>query len=265
MRAASFQSARVPKILADVIGGNMPSILRRTRRARSSITNAIAQTAVTTVVIAVASLLATPALAQGVPTTDDEKAFYSIGVSLATQLETVQPISERELDLLIQGVRDAIGGSTLAVEQQEGANFVRAMVEQRQAIAAKAEADAAAGFLAAEAAKKGAKTTESGLIYTELKAGKGEHPSPTDKVRVHYHGTLRDGSVFDSSVDRGKPSEFPLNRVIPCWTEGVAMMKEGGKARLVCPSGIAYGDRATGRIPAGAALTFEVELIEILK
>jgi len=177
----------------------------------------------------------------------------------------VKPISENELDILILGVRDAAAGSTLAVEQQEGANLVRAMVEQRQALAAKVELDSAADFLAAEAGKKGAKTTESGLIYTELRAGKGEHPSTTDKVRVHYHGTLRDGTVFDSSVDRGKPSEFPLNRVIACWTEGVAMMKEGGKARLVCPAEIAYGNRATGRIPAGAALAFEVELIEILK
>jgi FKBP-type peptidyl-prolyl cis-trans isomerase FkpA len=255
----------------------MSSILRRTLRARASFITALTVTVTATVtaavttavtattVIALSSLLATPVFAQAVPTTDDEKAFYSIGVSLATQLETVQPISDSELEVLIQGVRDAAGGSTLAVEQQEGANLVRAMVQERQSRAAKIEAGAAADFLAAEAGKKGAKTTESGLIYTELKAGKGAHPSATDKVRVHYHGTLRDGTVFDSSVDRGQPSEFPLNRVIACWTEGVALIKEGGKARLVCPSEIAYGDRATGRIPAGAALTFEVELIEILK
>ena len=94
--------------------------------------------------------------------------------------------------------------------------------------------------------------------------GSGASPSATDKVKVHYHGTLRDGTVFDSSVERNSPAEFPRNRVIPCWTEGVAKMKVGGKSRLVCPAEIAYGDRSTGRIPGGAALSFEVELIEIV-
>lgn len=238
----------------------MLSTLRRILRARATFTAVATASTVFVLVL----LLTTSGYAQGVPTTDDEKAFYSIGVSLATQLEMAKPISEKELDVMIQGVRDSIGGSTLAVEQEEGANLVRAMLQERQARSAKIEAEAATQFLAAEAGKKGAKKTESGLIYTELRAGKGANPAATDKVRVHYHGTLRDGTVFDSSVDRGKPAEFPLQRVIACWTEGVAMMKEGGKARLVCPSEIAYGDRAMGRIPAGAALTFEVELIEIL-
>ena len=94
---------------------------------------------------------------------------------------------------------------------------------------------------------------------------KGASPGATDKVRVHYHGTLRDGSVFDSSVDRGQPAEFPLNRVIKCWTEGVAMMKVGGKSRLICPAAIAYGEQGRPGIPGGAALTFEVELLEIVQ
>jgi len=203
--------------------------------------------------------------AQGVPQTDDEKAFYSIGASMAAQLERAKPISESELDVLVQGVRDSVAGKTLAVDQQEGATLVRTMLQERQEKSVAIERVAAAEFLAAEAAKKGAKTTESGLIYTVIKAGKGASPSATDKVRVHYHGTLRDGTVFDSSVERGEPAEFPLNRVIACWTEGVAMMEEGGKSLLVCPAEIAYGDRSTGRIPAGAALSFEVELIEIVE
>jgi FKBP-type peptidyl-prolyl cis-trans isomerase FkpA len=203
--------------------------------------------------------------AQGIPETDDEKAFYSIGTSIASQLERAKPISESELDVLVQGLRDAVREKTLSVEQNEGATLVRAMLEQREARAIEAETGAAVEFLAAEAAKKDAQTTESGLIYTVIKAGTGPSPSATDKVRVHYHGTLRDGTVFDSSVERGEAAEFPLNRVIPCWTEGVAMMKVGGKSRLVCPAEIAYGNRSTGRIPAGAALTFEVELIEILE
>ena len=132
-------------------------------------------------------------------------------------------------------------------------------------VALENEKAAAADFAKSEGAKSGAKTTESGLVYTEVKAGSGAQPKATDKVRVHYHGTLRDGSVFDSSVDRGQPAEFPLNRVIPCWTEGVAMMKAGGKSTLICPASIAYGDKGRPGIPGGAALKFEVELIEILK
>ena len=106
--------------------------------------------------------------------------------------------------------------------------------------------------------------TSSGLVYEELVAGTGRSPTINDVVRAHYHGTLADGLVFDSSVERGQPLELPLRRVIPCWQEGIPMMKEGGKARLTCPPGIAYGDRAVGSIPAGSTLTFDVELIEVL-
>ncbi|MFP6655131.1 MAG: FKBP-type peptidyl-prolyl cis-trans isomerase [Myxococcota bacterium] len=216
------------------------------------------------IAIALVPFLSGVACSEAAPKTDDEKAFYTIGASIAGQLDMAKPISAKELDWLVQGLRDAVGDETLAVDLQAGSDFVRAMIQQRQAQATQREVDAGAAFLAEEAAKKGAEKTASGLIYTELRAGKGAHPTATDQVRVHYHGTLRDGTVFDSSVDRNEPAEFPLNRVIACWTEGVAMMKEGGKSRLVCPSEIAYGDRATGAIPAGAALTFEVELLEIL-
>ncbi len=204
------------------------------------------------------------ARAQSAPKTDDEKAFYSIGSGMSKQFQALKPISEREMQLMIQGLRDGIGGKTLAVEQQEGARLMRTLVKERQVSAAKAEKKASQDFAAAEAKKPGAKETVSGLIYTVIEMGTGESPGATDKVRVHYHGTLRDGTIFDSSVDRGEPAEFPLNRVIACWTEGVAMMKVGGKSRLVCPAEIAYGDRSTGRIPGGATLVFEVELLEIL-
>ena len=110
----------------------------------------------------------------------------------------------------------------------------------------------------------GAVTMASGLIITELVPGNDQHPKATDTVLVHYHGTFEDGSVFDSSVQRAQPAVFPLNRVIPCWTEGLQMMKVGGKAKLTCPPGIAYG--AAGRppkIPANSTLYFEVELIEV--
>ena len=119
---------------------------------------------------------------------------------------------------------------------------------------------------AEEEMKKKAKktTTSSGLGIEMLKEGTGAQPKATDTVQVHYHGTFEDGKVFDSSVERGQPARFPLNRVIPCWTEGLQLMKVGGKARLTCPAKIAYGERGSpGRIPGGATLIFEVELLGI--
>ncbi|ROZ62146.1 FKBP-type peptidyl-prolyl cis-trans isomerase [Ramlibacter sp. WS9] len=107
-------------------------------------------------------------------------------------------------------------------------------------------------------------TTKSGLVYQSLKEGSGASPAATDTVKVHYRGTLLDGKEFDSSYKRGEPTEFPLNRVIPCWTEGVQMMKPGGKAKLTCPPAIAYGERgAGGVIPPNATLNFEVELVSV--
>jgi FKBP-type peptidyl-prolyl cis-trans isomerase FkpA len=114
------------------------------------------------------------------------------------------------------------------------------------------------------AAEAGAVKTDSGMVYRSLKDGTGASPKETDVVRVHYRGTLPDGKEFDSSIARGQPAEFPLNRVIKCWTEGVQKMKVGGKAKLVCPPSIAYGDRGAGRdVPPGATLIFEVELLDV--
>ena len=118
--------------------------------------------------------------------------------------------------------------------------------------------------LAAAAKEAGAVVTATGLVYRSLKAGSGAKPAATDTVNVHYKGTFPDGKEFDSSYSRGKPIEFPLNRVIPCWTEGVQLMAIGGKAKLTCPSAIAYGERgAGGVIPPNATLVFEVELLGI--
>ena len=120
--------------------------------------------------------------------------------------------------------------------------------------------------LAAAAAEPGAKRFDSGLVLRELKAGSGASPAASDVVRVHYRGTFPDGREFDSSYKRGQPAEFPLDRVIRCWTEGVQKMKVGGKAKLTCPSAIAYGERgAGGVIPPNAVLVFEVELMGIVR
>jgi len=121
-------------------------------------------------------------------------------------------------------------------------------------------------FLAKAAAEPGAQQTASGLVYREITAGSGASPKATDTVKVHYRGTLINGKEFDSSYARNQPAEFPLNGVIPCWTEGVQKMKVGGKSRLVCPSSIAYGDAgAPPDIPGGATLIFEIELLGISK
>ena len=124
-----------------------------------------------------------------------------------------------------------------------------------------AQTDAA---IAAATKEAGAKVTASGLVYRSLKDGTGSSPAATDRVKVHYKGTFPDGKEFDSSYKRNEPTEFPLNGVIPCWTEGVQLMKTGGKAKLTCPSAIAYGQRgAGGVIPPNATLVFEIELLAI--
>ena len=130
------------------------------------------------------------------------------------------------------------------------------------AASAQAQAD-----LAADAAKeKGAIVTPTGLVYVSLREGRGASPTAADVVKVHYRGTLANGTEFDSSYKRNEPAQFPLGGVIPCWTEGVQRMKVGGKAKLVCPAAIAYGQRgAGGVIPPNATLQFEVELLEIAK
>jgi FKBP-type peptidyl-prolyl cis-trans isomerase FkpA len=128
-----------------------------------------------------------------------------------------------------------------------------------------ATAHAADDPLKKAAAEKGAVVTESGLVFLSLRDGKGASPVATDTVKVHYRGTFTDGREFDSSYKRNEPTSFPLNRVIKCWTEGVQKIKVGGKARLTCPSAIAYGEKGAGggEIPGGATLVFEVELLEV--
>ena len=140
----------------------------------------------------------------------------------------------------------------------------QALRQERKDRAATAEKQASREYAEQAAKEKRAVVSESGLIFTNITEGLGAKPTIVDVVTVNYHGTLRDGSVFDSSVDRGQPATFALNRVIPCWTEGLQKMQVGGKAKLVCPAEIAYGDRGAGQfIDPGAVLTFEVELLGI--
>jgi FKBP-type peptidyl-prolyl cis-trans isomerase FkpA len=151
-------------------------------------------------------------------------------------------------------------GARLTIRSQTVAVFAALLLSAAQA--ALAQTDPA---LAKAAAEKDAVVTESGLVYHSLKEGSGASPTATQTVKVHYRGTFPDGKEFDSSYSRGQPAEFPLNRVIKCWTEGVQKMKVGGKAKLACPAAIAYGERGTpgGPIPPNATLLFEVELLAV--
>ncbi len=140
-----------------------------------------------------------------------------------------------------------MSGKEQKVDLQTYSPKVQELQKSRMSAAAAVEKKAGQAFLDKAATEKGATKTASGLIITTTKPGNGASPKPTDKVKVHYTGTLTDGTVFDSSVERKEPATFQLNSVIPCWTEGVQLMKVGGKAKLVCPSAVAYGDRARRR------------------
>jgi FKBP-type peptidyl-prolyl cis-trans isomerase FkpA len=195
--------------------------------------------------------------------TEDDKTLYALGLAMSRNLATFA-LTPAELDLVVAGLTDGVLNREKKADLDTYGPKIQQLAQARTAAAAEKKAGAA--FLEKAAQEKGAKKTDSGLIYIETKAGTGDHPKATDKVKVHYTGTLTDGTVFDSSVQRGQPATFPLNGVIKCWTEGVQMMKVGGKAKLICPSDIAYGDRGSPpKIKPGATLVFEVELLDIEK
>jgi len=205
------------------------------------------------------------AQAETKPNTDDEKTIYALGHTLARNLDPFQ-LTGPEIEVFLSGMRDGITGAKPQVDIETYGPKIRSLAQARTEKLAAAEKVASADFLAKEAAEKGATKTPSGLIKRVVKEGSGASPTETDTVKVNYQGTLRDGTVFDSSIQRGEPATFPANRVIPCWTEALKTMKVGEKAHITCPSDIAYGDHGSPpRIRPGAALAFDVELIEIQK
>jgi len=199
------------------------------------------------------------------PENDEQKTLYAIGVALSQSLHGFS-LSAAELEIVKAGLSDGVLKRPLKVDMQTFGPKIDVMGKARGAVVAEKEKKAGATFLAKAAAESGAKKTASGAIVKALKEGGGPSPTATDKVKVHYHGTLVDGTVFDSSVKRGQPVTFPLGNVIKCWTEGLQQMKVGGKSRLICPPDIAYGERGSPPIiRPGATLIFDVELLEIVK
>jgi FKBP-type peptidyl-prolyl cis-trans isomerase FkpA len=195
------------------------------------------------------------------PVTDDEKAVYALGLSMYRSLLQFD-LSPAELALIKQALTDAEAKKP-AVDLETWQPKIEGLAKDRAARVTEREKAESAAYLTKAAAEPGVVKTDSGLIYHELKAGTGASPKATDTVKVNYRGTFINGTEFDSSYKRNEPAEFPLNGVIPCWTEGVQKMKVGGKASLVCPSSLAYGDEGRPSIPGGATLLFEIELLNV--
>ncbi len=199
---------------------------------------------------------APPALATG-----DEKTVYALGLSVHRSLSQFD-LSPAEMGIVRRAIADAAAGKP-ALDLSEWGPKIEPLARARAGRAAEREKAASAAYLEKAAAEPGAVRTESGLVYRELQPGSGASPQPADTVKVHYRGTLVNGIEFDSSYRRNQPAQFSLGAVIRCWTEGVQRMKVGGKSRLACPAEIAYGERGRPGIPDGAALIFEIELLEI--
>lgn len=196
---------------------------------------------------------------------DEQKTLYAVGVAISQNLSPFV-LSESELEILKSGLSDGVLKRPIKVDMQTYGPKIQQLAQARAGAVAEKEKAAGAAFLAKAAAEPGARKTASGAIVKTLKEGSGATPTAADQVKVHYQGTLIDGTVFDSSVKRGEPATFPLGNVIKCWTEGLQQVKVGGKARLVCPADIAYGDRGSPpTIKPGATLVFEVELLDIVK
>jgi FKBP-type peptidyl-prolyl cis-trans isomerase FkpA len=195
--------------------------------------------------------------------TDEQKMFYALGLGMAQNLEPFS-LSEEEMAYVLAGMKDGILGAEAKVELADYQQKLQNLFQERRMAGLTQAKEAGAAYVAQAGAEPGAVKTPSGAIYIELAAGDGAQPTASDQVKLHYHGTLLDDTVFDSSVERGSPATFAVGGVVPCFKEGVMQMKVGGKAKLVCPPETAYGDRGTPGIPPGSTIRFEVELLEVI-
>ena len=208
-------------------------------------------------------VLAAPVFAAEAPKTEEQKTFYAVGLLVARSLGVFQ-LTPAELEYVKQGISDAVTGKSPEVDLKVYGPKVQELVLARRKAQGEKMSASGKAFLDKAAKEKGAVKTESGMVYQSLKEGAGASPKAADTVKVNYRGTLPDGKEFDSSYKRGVPAEFRLDGVIKCWTEGLQKMKPGGKAKLVCPSSLAYGDSGAGEmILPGATLVFEVELLDV--
>lgn len=197
--------------------------------------------------------------------TEDDKTFYAMGYMLGGNLQRLS-LSDKELQALYKGIATAAKNDKSEVDMAKYQNRIQEVFKARMDKVAAKEKEAGLAFLDKFVKDEGATKTASGLAYKVIKEGTGATPGAEDVVEVHYHGTLTNGEVFDSSVERGKTISFPLNRVIKGWTEGLQTMKEGGKTKFVIPADLAYGEAgAPPKIPGGATLVFEVELFKVTK
>lgn len=206
----------------------------------------------------------------------EDKSAYAIGLSMGRYIgSTLEKQQELGIDLnndvILQGVKDGFGADADMTEEEVKLALMDYDTHINELIEAKAKEEAAATlkegqeFLENNAKRDGVEVTESGLQYEVLTAAEGDQPAAEDVVTVHYTGTLIDGTTFDSSVERGEPASFPLNQVIPGWTEGVQLMPVGAKYKFFIPAELAYGETGAGSIPGNAVLIFEVELLDIEK
>ena len=197
------------------------------------------------------------------PVTEKQKALYGVGLVLARQLE-VFDLTPEEFRIVKLGMNDALKGKSkvdFAVYSKKSQNLATARRDAR----GRKLAPLVPVFMAHEAAKEGAVETASGLIYRSIKEGEGPSPAPEDKIKVHYRATLIDGKEVESTYKAGEPDELVLNEFMKCLVEGIQMMKQGGKAKMICPPEIALGKEGNGIIPPDATVVFDLELLDVQK
>ncbi|KAJ8598784.1 hypothetical protein CTAYLR_010183 [Chrysophaeum taylorii] len=205
---------------------------------------------------------------EGESVAESEDTLYAFGVNMALKLGDVRRLfKEEEMGTIVKGIEDALTGEIADPIEllRPQASLINAMLERRMVESLEVEKARGAEFIEAQALVEGVKKTPSGMLIETVASGSGPSPTASSTVEVHYHGTLLDGTVFDSSVDRGEPIKLAVNQVIKGWQEALVKMSEGDKVKLTIPSDLAYGDGGSGdRIPGGATLCFEVELIKVL-
>ena len=197
--------------------------------------------------------------------TEDQKTLYALGLLLGRNIKPFA-LKPEELAIVKAGLTDSVTGAKPQVELETYGPKVNEMADKRSSVGLDETKKKGQEFASNVAKQKDATTTPSGIVIRTITVGSGSNPGPEDVVKVHYEGKLIDGTVFDSSIQRNEPAEFPLNQVVPCWTEALQTMKKGGKAQVVCPSDLAYGERGQPpTIPPGSTLSFEIELLDFHK